>query len=358
MAKRAGARSVVLDLFADSDTAEVCDVARRVSLDHALGFHGRRLLRAASEVAPPAACAGLVAGSGFEGRPKLLARLAAGRRLYGNSAQTITELKQPATLFPLLDSLGISYPATTCRKPRERQGWLVKHAGGAGGAHVQPASRGPKPAKGCYFQRFVAGRSLSVLFLADGRAARVIGFNEQWPAGSACSPFPFSYGGATSDAQLAPTARARVEVWATQLTERVGLVGLNGIDFILDDEGTPYFLEINPRPTATGELYDERAAGGLFRWHVEACEGNMPADALAVREVRGHAIVYAASTLTVPAWVRWPYWVTDRPEPGASFRAGAPVCTVHAVGKDVVRVERLLFERSRTIMLSVVPLAA
>ena len=309
-------------------------------------------------LAPPVAVAGLVIGSGLEGRPRLLGRLAEGRRLYGNAAPTIARLKDPATLLPLLDSLAIPSPAVSLHAPLAPRGWLVKQAGGAGGAHVRRARGGSKPRPGRYFQRFVAGRSLSVLFVADGRDARIIGFNEQWAAGGSCPALPFSYGGALSDTCVPAAAKAQVEDWVWRLTERAGLVGLNGIDFIIDESEAPWFLEINPRPTATAELYDVRAAGGLFRWHLDACDGRLPVDALDAGGVRGHRVVFAAAALLVPERVRWPDWVSDQPEPGSAFGAGAPVCTVHAVGNDARQVERQLDERSRTIIRSIMPLAA
>jgi predicted ATP-grasp superfamily ATP-dependent carboligase len=358
MARRSGARSVVLDLFADRDTAQLCETVRRVSSERALRFHGPRLLRAAAQLAPPQASAGLVVGSGLEGRLPRLARLADGRRLFGNAPQTIARLKEPAILMPLLDSLGIRYPAVQFEAPMAPGGWLVKQAGGAGGVHVQAARSGLKPRRGRYFQRCVPGRTLSTLFLANGRNARIIGFNEQWPAAAACPAMPFSYGGAISDASVPASAKAQVEGWVRRLTAVAGLLGLNGIDFILDPAGRPWFLEVNPRPTATAELYDTRAAGGLFRWHVEACAGALPDDELGAGELRGHQVVYAPAPLEVPASLNWPAWVTDRPEPGAFFGAGAPVCSVHADGNNALKVERQLDERSRTIIRSIVPLAA
>jgi predicted ATP-grasp superfamily ATP-dependent carboligase len=358
MARRARARTVVLDLFADSDTAACCDAVRRVAADRALRFHSRRLLDAAAALAAPGACAGLVFGSGLEGRVRLLARLAAGRRLFGNSPETVARVKAPQTLFPLLRSLGISAPAVRFEPPSDPRGWLVKQAGGAGGAHVGAASRGSKPRPGRYFQRFVAGRNLSSLFVADGRRARPIGVSEQWPAGAECVRRPYSFGGALSDASVPAAARAEVEDWVARLTGAAGLVGLNGIDFILDDAGQPHFLELNPRPTATAELYDARAVGGLFDWHVNACTGLLPEGRIEPDAVRGQAVVYAPAALTLPPRLRWPEWVGDRPAPGALFAPGAPICTVHAAGPSVSQVRKQLDERSRIIRRNVMPLAA
>jgi predicted ATP-grasp superfamily ATP-dependent carboligase len=358
MAQRAGARAVVLDLFADSDTAACCDAVRRVAADRVLRFHARRLLDAAAALAAPRSCAGLVVGSGLEGRVRLLARLAEGRRLFGNAPQTVARLKDPQTLARLLESLGIPGPAVRTEPPPDPRGWLVKQAGGAGGVHVRAAHGGSKRRPGHYFQRYVAGRNLSCLFVADGRRARLIGFSEQWTAGADCPRRPFSFGGAISDASVPAAARTQVEDWVARLTGAAGLVGLNGIDFILDEADRPHCLEINPRPTATAELYDERAEGGLFAWHLNACDGRLPEGRLELGAVRGQAVVYAPVPLTVPLGLRWPEWVGDRPASGDPFGTGAPVCTVHAAGPSVPQVRKQLDERSRSIRRNVMPLAA
>jgi predicted ATP-grasp superfamily ATP-dependent carboligase len=358
MARRAGARAVVLDFFADSDTAASCEAVRRVASDRALRFHARRLLDAAAALAAPGACAGLIFGSGLEGRVGLLTRLAQGRKLFGNTSETVSRVKEPQTLLPLLESLGIPAPAVRFDPPPDPRGWLVKQAGGAGGGHVHVARRGSKLHPNRYFQRFVAGRSLSAVFVADGRRARLVGLSEQWPAGADCPRRPFSFGGAISDAPVPATARTRVEAWVARLTAGTGLVGLNGIDFILDEAGRLHCLEINPRPTATAELYDERAGGGLFAWHLKGCDGRLPDGQLERGAVRGQAVVYAPVALSVPAGLRWPAWVGDRPAPAAPFAAGAPICTVHAVGGSGCEVRRQLEERSRIIRRTVMPLAA
>lgn len=358
MARRAGARTVVLDLFADSDTAACCDAVRCVAADRALRFHAPRLLDGAAALAAPERCAGVIYGSGLEGRVHLLARLARGRRLFGNAPETVSRLKDPRTLVPLLDFLDIPTPAVRWGAPSDPRGWLAKQTGGAGGVHVRAARRGSRPRPGRYFQRFVAGRSLSFLFVADGRRARPIGVSEQWPAAGDCPGRPFSFGGAVSDAPIPARAREAVEAWGKRLTARVGLVGLNGIDFILDPAGQAHFLEINPRPTATAELYDARADGGLFAWHLNACDGHLPKGRLLPGDVRGQAVVYAPAPLALPPGLRWPAWVGDRPAPGTPFATGAPICTVHAAGSSVSDVRIKLDEQSRIIRRSVMPLAA
>ncbi len=318
---------VVLDLFNDIDLRALCVASHRVATVSGK-FDARRLLAAAQLLCPPQRCAGLVYGSGFEGRPGLLTQLARGRRLLGNAPETVARIKDPLRFFALLDSFAIPHPQVRLQPPAEVQGWLVKRAGGAGGSHVKAARPRHRARPQRYFQKWQAGRTLSVLFIANGREARLIGCNEQWTA-DAAKGGRYCYGGAVSRAAVTHALQARINGFIARLVRSTGLTGLNGLDFILDAHGDAHVLEINPRPPATLELYDADAGAGLLALHLRACAGELP-DAPQALRARAHAIVYAASALHVPASVRWPQWCTDLPESGSFIPAGAPVCSVHA----------------------------
>ena len=348
-AARAGLPVVVLDLFDDRDTRAAAVLSRSVRAPRRLRFDGRVLLGAARTLAPAGRCAGLVYGAGFEGRAELLAQLAAGRRLYGNDPSVVAAVRDPGRFFRLLDRLGIGHPEVRRQPPRSPSGWLVKHAGGAGGAQVRFAASG-RPGAGSYFQRFEGGRTLSALFLADGRRACIVGVNEQWTA-PARPGRPFLYGGAVGGVRLPALVGARLRTNLDHLVAATGLVGLNGIDFLLRDEEC-LVLEVNPRPTATLDLYDEDYPRGLFEWHLRACGGELPKQPPRARAVRAHAVVYSAGLGSVGAGLVFPAWCRDVPHPGTCLAAGDPICTVHAAGSDAagaiarLRRRRALIERA------------
>jgi len=60
------------------------------------------------------------------------------------------------------------------------------------------------------------------------------------------------------------------------ITKECGLVGVNGIDFLLTDECDVLFLEVNPRYSSSMELYRKVYGLDIFRLHVEAFEGRLP----------------------------------------------------------------------------------
>lgn len=345
---------VVLDAFNDLDTRGYALASRAVG---GCGgrLHAKRLIAAAAELCPPDKCAGLVYGSGFENRPRLLERLTRGRTLYGNSTQTVSALKDPEAFFGLLDRLGIAHPEISFDPPSALSEWLTKRAGAAGGSHVRRAHLRHRVRARRYFQRFQSGRTLSVLFAADGRQARIVGFNEQWTAGvPQCAPY--CYGGAVSGPRLPREVEKTVASHVDRLVQATGLVGLNGLDFI-SEENLAFVLEVNPRPTATIDLYDVDVSGGMLALHLTACRGKLPPVQFS-DDARAHAIVYSGCKLRVDPGRTWPAWCTDLPEAGSVILRGAPVCSVHARAATSDAARELVVARRREIESSLLKEAA
>lgn len=344
-ASRGGIEAVVLDLFADSDTRRyaraahcVADVEQRhidIELAACLAqrFGGN--------------CNALVYAAGFERDPEALLRIAAGRRIFGNSAASVHAVKEPAALCTLLRQVGLPHPDTRMYRPEPASGWLVKRAGEQGGAHVLPLTHGHHPQPGHYFQRRVDGTPCSALFIADGTRARIIAFNEQLSV--AVGEAPYCYGGAAGPAPLPHAVTADIAAKLDTLVLATGLVGLNSIDFIVS--GTEYcVLEINPRPSATMDLYDADCPGGLLAWHMDACSGKLARTPLRTQTPRAHAVAYAQRAGQVPGDFIWPNWCSDLTQPGALIAAQTPVCIVHATAATPADTRALLLERRQTIL--------
>ncbi len=339
-----------LDLFHDRDTDRYALAAEAVQArcgDWA-GFDGDDLVRRADRLCPPRRCLGLVYGAGFEDDTPTLTRLASDRTVLGNPPELVGRLKDPAAFFGLLDRLAIDHPQTSLQAPPDRRGWLYKRRGATGGAHVINAVALPLPppdGQG-YYQRRCTGRSLSMLFLADGRGVEVVGISEQLRMRR--GPHPYAYAGAIGPVPLPAALRTRLRERVAAIVRATGLIGCNSIDFLLDRKRA-LVLEINPRPSATMDLYDADWPDGLFDAHLRACRGMLPAprNGRPHGRVRGHAIVTAASSVHLRPELAFPPWCSDLPRAGARFAAGAPVCTVHADGAAAQAVRRQLGRRRR-----------
>jgi predicted ATP-grasp superfamily ATP-dependent carboligase len=328
-ARRAGYLPLVADAFGDSDTAELAADARRVTDAARIGFRTKPVFAALAELeaAAPSPPIGLVLGSGFEDRPKLIAALSRRYRLIGNGAETIARAKNPAGFFALLDTLRIAHPATQLAPPSDTRGWLSKRIGGSGGTHVVDAAAAERSARR-YYQQRVDGVPHSVLAVATRDGVHIVGISRQWTVGE--GPRPFRYGGAAGPVQLPPAADASMRNSAEAVCAALGLIGLVAFDFLLAGDA-PILIEVNPRPGATLDVFDD-AGGALFRAHVDACRGSIAA-LPALHGARAAAVLYAdRGPLTIDA-VRWPEWTADRPLPGTRVPRYRPIATVFAAAE-------------------------
>ena len=323
--QRAGYVPLVADAFGDQDTLDV--VAAHARIDLGRPINSDALLSELAEFAVPHHPRGLVWGTGFEDRPDLLARMREICPLLGNGPEIVSRIKDPIEFAALCRSIGIAHPEVSFSAPRDPEGWLVKRIGGAGGSHIRPATRSDAGA-GYYFQRRVAGVAISALLLADGRRAIVLGLTEQWT--SPLPQHPFRYGGAVRPAGLSDRLARELTAAALRLVDAVPLLGLNSADFLVDGNEF-HLLEVNPRPSATFELFETDALP-MFSLHERACAGLLPRHAPQFAGATASAIVYAHRDVPSVPVLTWPKWTRDRPVAGSSVKADAPLCTVVAAG--------------------------
>jgi len=352
-ARRAGCRTLVLDLFGDRDTRRLAWRSLRVSGGLARGFDEASLLAGAARLRAEAAregfeVAGLIYGAGFEDRPEVLARLGQRVRLLGNAPEVVAQVKDPKVFFPLLDRLGIPHPEIRLAPPARPRDWVVKRAAASGGGHIRPAVVAGALAEGAYFQRRAHGRAVSALFLAAGGEAHVLGFSAQWAAPAGPNR-PFRFGGAVCPAELAPAMARRLSDVVARLAGQLRLVGINAADFLVREDGFD-LLEVNPRPGATLDIFDRDPRAPLLALHLRACAGTLtrawrpPATAAAL------ALVYAPRRTPIPAGLRWPRWAADLPEGGAVIARGAPVCTVLGRGRTPTQARARALARVEAVL--------
>jgi uncharacterized protein len=348
-AARSGRRVRVFDAFADRDT-RACAETVCVAADGAIALDRERLFAALDALDTRGERRTIIAGSGFERSPQTLDRLARYGTLCANDADIVAALKDPELAVELLQALGWRVPETRREPPADPRGWLQKEIGGAGGVHVRRAQRRSARAR-AYYQREAPGRAMSVTFLADAERAWLLGFNAL--AFRALGDAPFCYAGA-STCSVDPAMERDLQARLDRLVRMAGLRGLNGFDFLLDGREI-WALEVNPRPTATFELYDPDYVEGLVDWHVRSFTGALPGfPTLSARGrtlARACAIVYADRVVQVPRDADFPRWCRDLPMAGSSIQAGAPVLSVFAEADGELLAQRLLEQRQRDVRL-------
>jgi hypothetical protein len=172
-----------------------------------------------------------------------------------------------------------------------------------------------------------------------------LGFSEQWAAPTQRQPF--RYGGAMRPAPLSEKMATVLAETARRVATASQLVGLNSADFLVDGDDFR-LLEINPRPSATLDLY-EPPEGSLFALHMSACAGKLDSRAPTLPGAAATAIVYAERDTTIPS-IDWPEWAADRPHAGTVIGAGEPLCTVQASAATATEARQNVEARLATVL--------
>jgi len=332
-ARRAGYEPLVADAFGDLDMREAAADFRVIDGAVQKGFRTKPLVAALDDLIqsaerPPI---GLVLGSGFEDKPRLVAALGSRYRLLGSDAATLHACKDPSKFFATLDRLHIAHPETQTAPPADTRDWISKRVGGSGGRHIR-ICRGRQNARPRrYFQKLLEGERLSIggLFAirATGGGGCLVAVTRQWMSPTAEQPFRF--GGAVSRPDVDRDLYARLASSASSAATILNLVGMASFDFIVSG-GSHYLLEVNPRPGASLDVLDEED-GYLFSAHVAAWNGDyFSSCARPARPARAAAILHADRGPIVLGDAPWPEWSADRGAPGSFVPKGAPLATAFA----------------------------
>ncbi len=327
-ARRAGYRPLVVDAFGDLDTQDAAEDFRVLDGAMQTGFHTKPLIAALNDLSQSASTLpiGLVLGSGFEDKPRLVGALASRFKLLGADAATYKACKDPRSFFDLLDKLGVAHPETRSDAPASPDGWISKRIGGSGGRHIRICHGVPHTKPRRYFQRLIEGERISAGgIFASGRSQ--VSLTRQWISPS--PEHPFRFGGCVSIPVLDEQLHGEIVHSAERIAAELNLLGLASFDFIVSG-GVPYLLEVNPRPGASLDVLDEND-GLLFKEHIAIWSD---ATYISVRDpaksAKAAAILHADRGPITLGEMPWPDWSADRGPPGTFVPRGAPLATAFA----------------------------
>jgi methenyltetrahydromethanopterin cyclohydrolase len=318
-ARRSGLKPLVIDFFADRDMQDTAEDFRQIpslAIEHlapAVDYYVKRYK-----------AADVIYGSGFEYHPESLSYLLGRLNILGNSPDTFNKVLNKQAFYSVLDQLEIAYPEVRFNTPAQEDGWLVKPMQGQGGLGIKRYRQNDADYSSVYWQKFQQGSLHSVLFLADGQSIQVIGFNTQWTATVKKSE-TFAFSGVMNCTDLPDERKRAIIDGLTKLVPLLKLKGLNSLDFIQRGDKS-YVLEINPRPSASMQLYK----GDLLTAHIQASRGLFVDGLPSQNGCTAYQIVYATQDVLIPERFEWPDGCRDLPLFGAIINAGQPICSMIA----------------------------
>lgn len=307
----------IIDMFADTDALRHSVFCERVPPAADGSFDALRLRRTFERcTSSNDSLRGWVAGSGLEASSHLLREMASCLPLIGNDPRVFEICAQPDALKRRATQLGIR-----CVPTHDDMPYLVKQPNTCGGWRIRLNTA---LTSFNTYETYLAGATISHLFLASERQISSIGFGTQWHSRHDKERL-FAYGGAINRCLLREDEQRKLAEWSRCLSADMGLRGLNNIDYLWC-AGAVYFLELNPRPSASMVIYDPDYSAGLFDAHINACRGHLPRMD-PVSQVRAHAVIYAHRDFVLPDNFAWQKVICDRPRAGA-FARGEPVCSL------------------------------
>ena len=185
-------------------------------------------------------------------------------------------------------------------------------------------------------QEYIEGIPASVSVIATHADAVAVAVNEQLIGAPWLSAHRFAYSGNVTPFRSEYDCEMR-EI-AVSLIRRLGLIGSNGVDFLITDEG-PVVIEVNARFQGTLDTVECVSGVSVFDAHVKAFSGELPEidpDNEGGTGFAGKAIVFADHDLVIDEAIskrlaREP--IRDIPEVGCTIPAGDPVTTVFCTGR-------------------------
>ena len=290
----------------------------------------------------------LVYTGALENSPELIETLAARFPLAGNGSDALRLVRDPFWIQEQLEIAGLPTLKVRTRLTSDDLNirWLAKPLSSAAGFHVRAAKHDTATLPGYVFQQFAVGDSVSALFVAAASSVRLLGMCRQLHGESDAGATGYLHCGSSG-----PLGPADVFLGCFALAEQIGqtiatgagLVGLFGIDFILDQNGaTLWTLEVNPRWPASAELFERAYGWPLMRCHVESVNSQCSQTEWSATTGQhtpmwGRIIVYAPEPVGIcdlrplvatldDSCVE----LADIPAEGSTINTGHPVCTLLA----------------------------
>ena len=227
--------------------------------------------------------------------------------------------------------------------------FLVKPRRGAGGVGCRAVTSAEELLwqDGLIAQELKGGLPASVSVIGNGREARAIAENEQLIGLVWAGANGFRYSGNITPLSFSHYDVADMAEMAEEIVSGLELVGSNGVDFLLTENG-PVPVEVNSRFQGSLDTVEMACGINVFDLHLKSFSGQLPDRPARPRLTAGRVILYARRNLIIKQDLTRS-WTADVPLAGSRILAGEPILSITAQGSD--REEAMAILRSQSEML-------
>ena len=290
---------------------------------------------------------GIIIGSGFERADFDFLKVEDRRKILGNAPEKTKEVSNKAWLSSRLDDLGIPHPlAYTGREIAEGEEKakrlhypvVAKPAYGGGGTAnffcntEKELIRWAKQLPDFLYQEYIKGTPASVSLISSKREAISVSVNEQLIGlDSVDAPGPFVYCGNISPFVTKFSDSERLCEIAAELTTELGLIGSNGVDFVVTDDG-PVVIEVNPRFQGSLDTVELSTGLNLVDASMKAVRGDLLMERAEAKRYAAKAIVFAKQEGMVVENFDRLGGIVDIPEKGRIIKSEETIATGIGIG--------------------------
>ena len=213
-----------------------------------------------------------------------------------------------------------------------RYPFLVKPRKGAGGVgcrivHDASQQEAIRPEEDLIAQELISGLPASVSVIGNGGKARAISANEQLIGVSWAGAKGFRYSGNITPLEPPQSGMERM---AEEIISGLGLVGSNGVDFLLTEKG-PVVVEVNSRFQGSLDSVELSSGMNVFEAHLQSFRGKLPERPAPASCSAGRIILYSPCDQSIEADLERD-WTSDVPAKGSRIAADDPMLSILATG--------------------------
>jgi predicted ATP-grasp superfamily ATP-dependent carboligase len=333
-AKALGLYTLSVDYFGDVDLLEAADVARSIRQQKPFESSGRISDNYSGEAL------GELASDLEADRIISTCSLNIKRPVTGNPPDRMIKLKDKGLQLRKVRKLGIKVPEYEIVEDREEAievaeglGFpcVVKPLRGAGGRGVLLAKTKdhlPDIQEKYLVQGYVRGNPISTSTLSTKKDSMLLSTSEQLLGCALAGQKDFVHCGNVVPLEATKKEVEELEDISIKISRAFGIVGWNGIDFVLGQE--PVFIEINSRFQGTFDCIERSYNINLLDAHIKACEGELiKAPHPSTTSIR--MTIYAQETCIVKEDLRGS--TVDVPLKNSIIEKGEPITTIISSGK-------------------------
>ena len=289
---------------------------------------------------------GVILGSGFEGADFDFLTAEDREKIVGNKPAKTKQVANKAWLASKLDDFGIPQPLTYTGKAitdgeakQLHYPVVAKPAYGGGGIAnffcytETELIRSAKQLPEFLFQDYIKGKPASISVISSKREANAISVNEQLIGlESLSAPGSLVYCGNISPF-VTTYADTACEI-AETLTKELGLLGSNGVDIVITDDG-PVVIEVNPRIQGSLDTVELSTDLNLVDLTTKAVEGDLVLDSVNAKRYAVKAVVFAERDGAIAGnFDTGKGGIVDIPEKGRLVKQGEPIATGIGIGDN------------------------